>query len=132
VTRVPDRSVAIARCFRDEHRPALRRLLADATEAGATAPAHWPLEVANTLLMAERRTRTRTNARGRFLAFLRDLPVALDEATAVQAWGATALPADRHRLTVYDAAPQPGGRGSVSARFSSTRSCSTVGVMRPR
>lgn len=101
---VLDASVAIAWCFHDEHTPALLALFREVVEAGAEAPQHWPLEVANTLLMAQRRKRTDAEARDRYLAMLRDLPVTLDPATAGQAWGATVLLAERHRLSVYDAA----------------------------
>lgn len=101
---VLDASVAIAWCFHDQHTPALLTLFREVVEAGAEAPSHWPLEVANTLLMAQRRKRTDSESRDRYLGMLRDLPVTLDAATADQAWGATALLAERHRLSIHDAA----------------------------
>ena len=51
---------------------------------------------------AERRERARRAVED-LLGFPRDLPVRLDASTATQAWGATALLAERHRLRVYDA-----------------------------
>ena len=38
------------------------------------------------------------------LSELNDLPIVLDDETAAQAWSATIQLAERHRLTVYDAA----------------------------
>jgi predicted nucleic acid-binding protein len=54
--------------------------------------------------MAERRRRIDAECRQRLAGFLRDLPVAIDEETASQAWAVTAQLAARFRLTVYDAA----------------------------
>lgn len=54
--------------------------------------------------MAERRARVDTARRHQLAGFLRDLPVDLDPETGSQAWTATALLAERYRLTLYDAA----------------------------
>jgi predicted nucleic acid-binding protein len=43
-------------------------------------------------------------ARDAYLAFLCDLSVTLDDGTARQAWAASAMLAERHGSTVYDAA----------------------------
>ena len=40
-------SVALTWCFEDEHTPAALAILDQITEAGAVAPAIWPLEVLN-------------------------------------------------------------------------------------
>ena len=101
---VLDASVAIAWCMEEERTPAVLALLHQVTEQGAEAPQLWPLEVTNILVMAARRGRMPSDRVDGLLGFLRDLPVALDDATATQAWGATALLAERHRLSVYDAA----------------------------
>ena len=79
-------------------------LLERAGETGAQAPLHWPLEVLNGLLMAERRQRVSAANRERLTEFLRDLPVALDWETTTQVWHATQRLAERFRLTIYDAA----------------------------
>jgi len=104
VSLVLDSSVAIAWCFVDEQTPTLMALLGQVAESGAESPALRPLEVANTLFVAERRKRLDAAERDRMMAFLRDFPVALGAETAGQAWTATALLAERHGLTVYDAA----------------------------
>lgn len=101
---VLDASLAIAWCIEEEQTPGAMALLDQVGEQGAAAPALWPLEVTNTLMMATRRKRVPADRRDELIAFLRDLPVTLDTATADQAWGATVLLAERHRLSVYDAA----------------------------
>jgi predicted nucleic acid-binding protein len=101
---VLDNSVALAWCFEDKHTPTLMALLDRVTETGAVAPALWPLEALNGLLMAERRKRLDRRRRQRLASFLRDLPVTLDEETAEQAWTASTRLAESFRLTLYDAA----------------------------
>lgn len=101
---VVDSSVALTWCFEDEQTPASLALLEAVVEAGAIAPTLWPLEVLNALIMAERRKRVDVAQRQRLTGLLRDLPIVLDDETAAQAWSATVQLAERHRLTVYDAA----------------------------
>ncbi len=99
-----DSSVALSWCFEDEHTSATVALLNQIAEAGAVAPALWPLEVLNGLAMAERRGRIDVARRHQLAGFLHDLPISLDNETASQAWTATARLAERCRLTLYDAA----------------------------
>lgn len=101
---VLDSSVTLAWCFEDEATAAADALLERLTDGGAWAPAVWPLEVLNALLMAERRGRITTQTRHAGAAFLQSLPVMLDAHTAPQAWIATHRLAERYRLTLYDAA----------------------------
>ena len=101
---VVDSSVALAWCFEDEHTEPVIDLLDGLVEAGAVAPSLWPLEVLNGLLMAERRRRVDPRRRQRLAGFLRALPIMLDTETADEAWTATIRLAERHRLSVYDAA----------------------------
>jgi predicted nucleic acid-binding protein len=101
---VLDSSVALTWCFEDEHTPATLDLLDQIVETGAMAPSLWPLEILNGLAMAERRGRLDAIRRRQLAGFLRDLPINLDPETASQAWTATALLAERYRLTLYDAA----------------------------
>ena len=103
MTFVVDSSVALSWCFDDERTPETRALLERIGEAGASAPQHWPAEVLNGLMMAERRRRIEPDQRRRLADFLRDLPVALDAETLDRIWGATQALAERFRLTVYDA-----------------------------
>jgi predicted nucleic acid-binding protein len=104
VSLVIDSSVALTWCFEDEQTSASLALLDQVVEHGAVAPALWPLEVLNALLMAERRKRLDAAQRHHLSGLLRDLPIALDTETGAQAWAATIRLAEVHRLTVYDAA----------------------------
>lgn len=104
MTFVLDSSVALAWCFEDERTDATDDLLRMTATSGAFAPALWPLEVLNGLVMAERRNRLDASARGRLAGFLRDLPVSIDTETADKAWNEIAELATRFRLTIYDAA----------------------------
>jgi predicted nucleic acid-binding protein len=104
VSFVVDNSVALAWCFEDEHTQPVMDLLDRVAETGAFAPSLWPLEALNGLLMAERRKRVDARRRHRLAGFLRALPITLDTETADQAWTATVRLAERHRLSVYDAA----------------------------
>ena len=101
---VVDNSVALAWCFEDEQTQTAMDLLDRVAETGAFAPSLWPLEALNGLLMAERRGRVDATRRQRLAGFLRALPVTLDMETADHAWTATVRLAERHRLSVYDAA----------------------------
>ena len=58
-------------------------------DSGAHVPQHWPLEVLNGLMMAERRQRIDMAKRQRLAQFLSDLPITLDTETTSQLWSAT-------------------------------------------
>jgi len=73
-------------------------------ESGAVAPSLWRLEVANALQMAVRRKRIDTAFRDVSIADLLTLPITIDTETAHHAWAATLQLAERHNLTLYDAA----------------------------
>lgn len=104
MTFVLDSSVTLSWCFEDERTDATDALLRQITMSGAVAPGLWPLEVLNGLAMGERRGRLDATQRQKLTGFLRDLPVSVDDETALQAWSATAALAVRFQLTVYDAA----------------------------
>src|SRR5439155_24183002 len=70
----------------------------------ARGPSLCPLEVANALLMGERRKRSTEADTMKWLTFLAALPIAIDDETVARCWP-DALPAARlHNLSVYDAA----------------------------
>jgi predicted nucleic acid-binding protein len=104
MTFVVDSSIALTWCFEDEATQAADALLVRLTNDGAYAPSLWPLEVLNALAMAQRRGRITSEARQERLALLHALPITLDAETAEQAWTITNLLAERHALTLYDAA----------------------------
>ena len=74
------------------------------TAAGAWVPSLWRLEIANVLEMGVRRGRMDAAFRDATLADLELLPIQTDPDTEKHAWRLTLRLAERHRLTVYDAA----------------------------
>ncbi len=67
-------------------------------------PNLWPLEVANVLAMSERRGRVTSARITHFVTMLGNLPIAIDDETAKQAFGDVLMLARMHQLTAYDAA----------------------------
>lgn len=70
----------------------------------ATVPAHWPLEVANALLIAIRRGRISREKASRFFDDLGSLPIRIDSKSSENAFGRVFALAEQYELTVYDAA----------------------------
>jgi predicted nucleic acid-binding protein len=101
---VIDSSIAIAWCFPDE-RDAYSQAVLDAlaTEA-AIVPNLWHLEVANTLLMGERRKGSTQANTVQWMTFLSSLPITVDEHTHIHAFRGTATLGRSHNLSAYDAA----------------------------
>jgi len=104
VSLVLDSSATLAWVYSDETTAAIRHVFDLVSEGGAWVPGLWRLEVANILEMGVRRGRHDAAFRDATLADLSLLPVSLDGETDRQAWGATARLAERHCLTLYDAA----------------------------
>ncbi|MDA8231592.1 MAG: type II toxin-antitoxin system VapC family toxin [Magnetospirillum sp.] len=100
---VLDASVALAWCFEDTANPAAERAL-DALAAGgeAVVPPLWRLEMANVLVIAERRKRLTEADTARFLGLLESLPIQ----AAPDRGGTAAIVAlaRAHGLTAYDTA----------------------------
>lgn len=101
---VLDSSATLAWVFGDETTPAIREVFERVAEQGAVVPGLWWLEVANSLTMAVRRRRIDVAYRRAVLEDLRVLDIATDAQTVGQAWAETLALADRHGLTLYDAA----------------------------
>ena len=68
------------------------------------APALWPLEVANALLVLVRRKKLSAGERQRSLIALQNLSVELDHEMSSLAFTKLSTLADEHRLSLYDAA----------------------------
>jgi predicted nucleic acid-binding protein len=100
---VLDCSAALAWVLPTEATAATDELLARIAEAGAVAPGLWPLEIANVLMVSERRGRISLADRSRALAVLGELPIRIDDRTAAMAFGAISALAAGRDLTVYDA-----------------------------
>ena len=72
---VLDSSVTLAWFLPVEQSSRTEALLDQATEAGALAPGLWPLEVANIILVAQRKNRITQAQRVRALTALAKLPI---------------------------------------------------------
>ncbi|MGO9464305.1 MAG: type II toxin-antitoxin system VapC family toxin, partial [Isosphaeraceae bacterium] len=70
----------------------------------AHVPSLWPLEVANALLVGERRGRITSAETARFVAILGAFPITVDDQTVAHAWTDTMHLARAHNLSSYDAA----------------------------
>ena len=100
---VLDSAMALAWVLPGEGNATTSALLDEVADDGALVPALWPLEIANVLLMAERRQRITQAQRTRALTTLGALPIDFDTETAARAWARTADLAATYNLTVYDA-----------------------------
>jgi predicted nucleic acid-binding protein len=102
---VIDGSTALGFLLADE-RPDVALKALDAMENGTptVVPAHWHVEVANGLIMAERRKRASQADITEALNLVAGLPVVTDDETARRAVSDTAALARQYGLTIYDAA----------------------------
>lgn len=98
---VVDASVTMAWCFEDEASEASEAVLDRLRDDEALVPALWALEVANVLLVAERRGRVTEAQAVRFAGLLARLPIRTDAATP--GVGELAAPGRLHGLSAYDA-----------------------------
>jgi predicted nucleic acid-binding protein len=100
---VLDASVAFAFVAPDEGDPleATTKLL---ETKGAVVPASWRLEIANALLLAQRRGRIDGAFRRQALSELGDMPISIDDETNHHAWERTLTLAERYNLSTYDSA----------------------------
>ena len=102
---VLDASVAVAWCFPEESTPfteSVLDLLASGTEA--LTAAIWPFEVANALLMGERRKRISVAQVATVLQRISSLPITIVPIRADTAFGQILSVARQEQLTEYDAA----------------------------
>ncbi|MGA2744626.1 MAG: type II toxin-antitoxin system VapC family toxin [Candidatus Sulfotelmatobacter sp.] len=101
---VLDSSVTLAWAYSDETTAPVTQIFDLLSQGGAWVPGLWRLEVANVLEMSVRRKRHDRIFRDATLADLAQLPIQVDLQTDQQAWSATLRLAERHQLTLYDAA----------------------------
>jgi predicted nucleic acid-binding protein len=98
---VIDTSITMAWCFEDEATAATDAVLDRLRDEDVAVPAIWPLEVANVLLVAERRRRLTEAQASRFLELIDQLPIEVDDAPS-DLVGVVAA-GRRHELSAYDA-----------------------------
>jgi predicted nucleic acid-binding protein len=108
IVLVVDASIALTWCFEDEVTAETEAIGTRVDSEGAIVPGLWRLEVANTLLLAERRGRIDRSDVEQRLELLAALPISIDADadadTGIRAWTDTLLLARAERLTLYDAA----------------------------
>ena len=76
---VIDNSIVMSWCFKDEIDRYADIILESMDGHTAVVPSIWPLEVANVLLVAERKKRLTEADSSRFLALLADLPILVEQ-----------------------------------------------------
>lgn len=101
---VLDCSVTMAWCFDDEATPYTNGVRDALIDARAIVPSLWPLEVANVLLVAERRNRLEKADTMRFPTLLQALPITVDQSTSQRALREILDLARDQGLSSYDAA----------------------------
>jgi len=99
-----DNSVTMVWGFDDEADSYAEALLDLMPKARAYVPTLWPLEVANALLVGERRKRITPADTAKFLSLLGTFPITVDDQTTTRAWSETLNLARAQALSVYDAA----------------------------
>ena len=101
---VADASIGIAWVIRSQATPATDRLLDDVC-AGASlvVPVTWPFEVANTLLVLQRRKRLEPNECAQARRELSQLNPAVDEQGPEAALNSISDLTEKYGLSVYDA-----------------------------
>lgn len=101
---VLDGSLALAWYFADEADPYADAVAQGLATREAVVPSLWRLEIANTLVVGERRKRSTEAQAAAFIARLEMLPIVVDDETDARAWGETIRLARTHTLSAYDAA----------------------------
>ena len=101
---VIDSSVGLSWVHHDQATPETEKLLAE-VETGTTVvvPSLWFLEIANGLLVLQRRKKLTGAERKSALDTLTGLSLIVDEEAAQVAFGRTSELAEKHGLTIYDA-----------------------------
>jgi predicted nucleic acid-binding protein len=102
---VVDASAALAWCFEDEANSWTDGLLERLRRGDRiVVPAHWPTEILNGLLVAERRKRIKSGQAMLFWDELSRLPIETEPPLAASQAKTVLALAEKHTLTVYDAA----------------------------
>ncbi len=100
---VLDCSVTAAWCFKDENDAYADSVLESLRTSYALAPSIWAMEVANVLLVGERRKRLTDLESLQFIEMLDLMPIRVIDFGFDQIAGSVLPLAKKHALTVYDA-----------------------------
>jgi predicted nucleic acid-binding protein len=95
--------MALSWHFSDEHSEFTASILRRLSAERAIVPALWPTEVANGLLVAERRGRIKSAELAAAVRRTLDLPIDIRQLSLASALGSISELARAHGLTVYDA-----------------------------
>ncbi len=98
---VLDASVSASWCLKDESNDRADTLLGMLLETEAIVPPIWPVEMANVLIMAERKGRMTDSDAIRTTELLLSLPIVVEETDIAVMSGIRTL-AREHQLTAYD------------------------------
>jgi len=101
---VLDGSVTMSWYFQDEANEYADSVRDSLGPWQAVVPTLWPLEVANTLVVGERRKRSTPAQAATWLGLLEAFPITVDNETTAQAWVETLALARARNLSAYDAA----------------------------
>lgn len=101
---VVDASMSLAWVLPGEATDATEAILEDVAEGGAMAPALWPMEVLNALIVALRRERIDDDALAEAMHELAALPIEIASTRLATEGGHVTALARRHGLGAYDAA----------------------------
>jgi predicted nucleic acid-binding protein len=94
----------MAWCFEDEADIYADSILDQLSDSEAIVPSIWPLEVANVLLVAERRKRLTEAESLQFVGLLRKLPITIDGESSERALSDILFVGRHQGLSSYDAA----------------------------
>lgn len=100
---VVDASVTLAWHFRDEANPLANAILERTIVEAIVVPTHWALEVANGVVMGERRGRASQDQAARLMQRLDAIDIEVDDIGHESVMTFIMPLARAHRLTVYDA-----------------------------
>jgi predicted nucleic acid-binding protein len=100
---VIDCSVTMAWCFEDEGSELADTVLDHLADTETWVPSLWAFEVANVLLVAERRGRLKPADSIRFVELLSGLPILIDDSTHERALGPVLSTGRELGLSAYDA-----------------------------
>jgi len=101
---VLDCSVTMAWCFENHQDDYTRGILFKLGQDEAAVPSLWPLEVANSLAVGERRKKITRAAAAGFVSILGGLPIFVENDTHSRALGPILSLAQGQALSAYDAA----------------------------
>jgi predicted nucleic acid-binding protein len=97
-----DCSISASWCLKDESNDEANKILDHLEEIRALVPSIWPVEMANVLVVAERRGRISAADAARAIEILLCLPIETDNSN-LENLGLIRLLAREHKLSAYDA-----------------------------